>query len=160
MRERLKAEEAPKTGPVVSVDDSHDGRVREITLGGSRGNLLTQKLVEEFRSLSGAARSTLTSRLAGLVDHGLLDRVPYSETPPRFEYRLTEQGLALYGVTLVIWRWEHLWAPSGAGIGIPRPLRVSGLHGAAAADVPVRLQDQDGGRARVSRPGGPERHRP
>lgn len=76
---------------------------------------------EEFRSLSGAARSTLTSRLASLVDSGLLERVRYSETPPRFEYRLTEQGLSLYGATLVIWRWEHLWAPSGAGI--PRYLR-------------------------------------
>ena len=30
-------------------------------------------------------------------------------------------GLALYGVTLVTWRWEHNWAPSGAGI--PRYLR-------------------------------------
>jgi len=76
---------------------------------------------EEFRNLSGAARSTLTSRLAGLVENGLLERVRYSESPPRFEYRLTEMGLGLYGVTLVIWRWEHLWAPSGAGI--PRYLR-------------------------------------
>jgi DNA-binding HxlR family transcriptional regulator len=76
---------------------------------------------EEFRNLTGAARSTLTSRLAGLVDSGLLERVRYSETPPRFEYRLTERGLDLYGVTLVIWRWEHEWAPSGAGI--PRYLR-------------------------------------
>ena len=76
---------------------------------------------EEFRSLSGAARSTLTSRLNGLVDNGLLEKVLYSEAPPRFEYRLTEKGLALYGVTLVTWRWEHRWAPSGAGI--PRYLR-------------------------------------
>lgn len=76
---------------------------------------------EEFRNLTGAARSTLTSRLTGLVDNGLLERVRYSENPPRFEYRLTERGLDLYGVTLVIWRWEHQWAPSGAGI--PRYLR-------------------------------------
>jgi DNA-binding HxlR family transcriptional regulator len=76
---------------------------------------------EEFRNLSGAARSTLTSRLNGLVENGLLERVRYSEAPPRFEYRLTAMGLALYGVTLVTWRWEHNWAPSGAGI--PRYLR-------------------------------------
>lgn len=71
---------------------------------------------EEFRRLTGAARSTLTSRLTGLVDHGLLERVQYSESPARSEYRLTERGLDLYGVTLVIWRWEHTWAPRGAGI--------------------------------------------
>jgi DNA-binding HxlR family transcriptional regulator len=76
---------------------------------------------EEFRNLSGAARSTLTSRLNGLVENGLLERVRYSAAPPRFEYRLTAMGLALYGVTLVTWRWEHHWAPSGAGI--PRYLR-------------------------------------
>ena len=76
---------------------------------------------EEFRNLSGAARSTLTSRLNGLVENGLLERVRYSDAPPRFEYRLTAMGLALYGVTLVTWRWEHHWAPSGAGI--PRYLR-------------------------------------
>jgi DNA-binding HxlR family transcriptional regulator len=76
---------------------------------------------EEFRSLSGAARSTLTSRLNGLVENGLLEKVRYCEAPPRFEYRLTEKGIALYGVTLVTWRWEHKWAPSGAGI--PRYLR-------------------------------------
>jgi DNA-binding HxlR family transcriptional regulator len=76
---------------------------------------------EEFRNLNGAARSTLTSRLNGLVENGLLERVRYSDAPPRFEYRLTEKGLALYGVTLVTWRWEHHWAPHDAGI--PRYLR-------------------------------------
>src|SRR4026208_911504 len=82
---------------------------------------------EEFRNLSGAARSTLTSRLNGLVKNGLLERIGYSDAPPRFEYRLTAMGLALYGVTLVTWRWEHRWAPSGAGT--PRYLRPNvGKH--------------------------------
>ncbi len=76
---------------------------------------------EEFRTLNGAARSTLTSRLNGLVKNGILERIQYSDAPPRFEYHLTEKGLALYGVTLVTWRWEHRWAPSGAGI--PKSLR-------------------------------------
>ncbi|MGH8286793.1 MAG: winged helix-turn-helix transcriptional regulator, partial [Steroidobacteraceae bacterium] len=71
---------------------------------------------EEFRALSGAARSTLTSRLAGLVENGLLVKVRYSRQPARFEYRLTERGLDLFGTTLVTWRWEHTWAPRGAGI--------------------------------------------
>lgn len=50
MRERSKTDMPPAAGPVVTVGDSHDGRVREITLGGSRGNLLTRRLVEEFRA--------------------------------------------------------------------------------------------------------------
>ena len=76
---------------------------------------------EEFRTLTGAARSTLTSRLNGLVDAGILKRVRYSDAPPRFEYWLTEQGADLYAATLLIWLWEHQWAPSDAGI--PRYLR-------------------------------------
>lgn len=71
---------------------------------------------EEFRSLSGAARSTLTSRLTGLVDAGVLHRIPYSDSPTRYEYRLTEMGMDLYWTTLVTWRWEHAWAPRDAGI--------------------------------------------
>ncbi|MGH8309770.1 MAG: winged helix-turn-helix transcriptional regulator, partial [Steroidobacteraceae bacterium] len=42
--------------------------------------------------------------------------VRYSRQPARFEYRLTERGLDLFGTTLVTWRWEHTWAPRGAGI--------------------------------------------
>ncbi len=55
MRGKARTGATPTTGPVVSVTDSHDGRVREITLGGSRGNLLSQKLVEEFRATLGSA---------------------------------------------------------------------------------------------------------
>jgi DNA-binding HxlR family transcriptional regulator len=76
---------------------------------------------EEVRTLTGAARSTLTRRLNGLVHSGILERVRYSNAPPRFEYWLSDQGLDLYGATLLIWRWEHAWAPGGAGI--PRYLR-------------------------------------
>ncbi|HEY0941968.1 MAG TPA: helix-turn-helix domain-containing protein [Steroidobacter sp.] len=76
---------------------------------------------EELRALTGAARSTLTSRLNGLVDAGILKRVRYSDAPPRYEYWLSDQGLDLYGATLLIWRWEHIWAPADSGI--PRYLR-------------------------------------
>jgi cyclohexa-1,5-dienecarbonyl-CoA hydratase len=61
MRERLKAE---TDDPAVTVTDSHDGRVRELILGGSRGNLLTQRLVEEFRE---AMRSAATDRKLKLI---------------------------------------------------------------------------------------------
>ena len=61
MRERLKAE---TDDPAVTVTDSHDGRVRELILGGSRGNLLTQRLVEEFRD---AMRSAAKDRKLKLI---------------------------------------------------------------------------------------------
>lgn len=66
---------------------------------------------EEFQARSGAARSTLASRLSYLVASGVLERVRYSDAPPRSEYRLSPQGADLYGVTLLSWEWERAWAP-------------------------------------------------
>lgn len=66
---------------------------------------------EEFQARSGAPRSTLTSRLKCLVDSGVLERVPYSDTPPRSEYCLSKQGAELYGVSLLCRAWEHAWVP-------------------------------------------------
>jgi HxlR-like helix-turn-helix len=40
----------------------------------------------------GVARNVLTDRLNRLVGEGVLERVPYSERPTRYEYRLTAKG--------------------------------------------------------------------
>jgi cyclohexa-1,5-dienecarbonyl-CoA hydratase len=69
MRERLKVEVA---GPCVTAEDTHDGRVREIVLGGSRGNLITRQLVEEFRETLRSAASDRKLKLiviSGEKDH-------------------------------------------------------------------------------------------
>jgi DNA-binding HxlR family transcriptional regulator len=58
----------------------------------------------------GIARNVLTERLQRLVGAGILDRVPYSEHPPRFEYRLSPTGRDLYPalITLMQWGDRHL----------------------------------------------------
>ena len=76
---------------------------------------------EEFVERTGATRATLTNRLRALVEEGILDRVRYSTSPPRFEYRLTRRGRDLFPVALAAWRWERRWAgPRG---GVPTRLR-------------------------------------
>src|SRR6478672_3930709 len=50
---------------------------------------------DEFRQSLGVARNVLTDRLNRLVAEGILERVPYSERPARFEYRLTPKGREL-----------------------------------------------------------------
>ena len=68
--------------------------------------------IRRFKDLqvrTGAARGTLASRLKSLVDHGVLYRNPYQDRPVRHEYRLTDKGLDLYPVVLMMWRWEHDW---------------------------------------------------
>lgn len=64
---------------------------------------------EDFRRRSGAARGTLTSRLKKLVDHGILYKCAYQDSPVRHEYRLTEMGLDLYPQVLAAREWEIRW---------------------------------------------------
>ncbi|WP_207213013.1 helix-turn-helix domain-containing protein [Mesorhizobium sp. Pch-S] len=54
---------------------------------------------------TGAPRDILAVRLRKLEEHGVLTRVPYSEHPPRYEYRLTPSGRALSPVLLTLKRW-------------------------------------------------------
>ena len=58
----------------------------------------------------GIARNILSARLQLLVRTGILEKRRYQEEPERFEYKLTEKGLALYPAVVAIMRWgdEHL----------------------------------------------------
>ncbi len=74
---------------------------------------------EELRKNTGAARGTLSSRLLKLVQNGILYKNPYQNTPVRYEYRLTDKGLALYPLVLAAWSWEMKW---GDGEHLPPEL--------------------------------------
>lgn len=52
----------------------------------------------------------LASRLALLIDNGLIERKAYCEHPPRYDYRLTRKGADLLGVLqeIAIWAEKHL----------------------------------------------------
>lgn len=58
----------------------------------------------------GIARNLLADRLAKLVEHGILAKVPYQERPLRHEYRLTERGRDLSPALVALMRWgdHHL----------------------------------------------------
>lgn len=61
---------------------------------------------------TGAPRDILASRLRKLTDAGILERVQYSERPPRFEYHLTQAGQDLHPVLLALMHFgdRHLAA--------------------------------------------------
>ncbi len=75
-----------------------------------RDAFLGRHRFEEFRSHTGASRSTLSKRLETLVAQDVLYKKPYQTTPLRNEYRLTKKGLALYPWALLIWEWESKWS--------------------------------------------------
>ncbi|MDA5194764.1 winged helix-turn-helix transcriptional regulator [Govanella unica] len=64
---------------------------------------------EEFCARTNVLRTLVTSRLKKLTEEGCLDRVQYSTRPPRYEYRLTVKGRALYHNSLMMLRWERKW---------------------------------------------------
>jgi DNA-binding HxlR family transcriptional regulator len=80
--------------------------VRDIFLGARRFDEIAERL--------GISRNILNQRLAHLVGHGILEKVPYSEHPPRHEYRLTGKGRDLWPVLTALRQWgdKHA-APDG-----------------------------------------------
>lgn len=59
---------------------------------------------------TGIPRDILSGRLRDLEEIGLLQKEQYSARPPRYEYRLTEQGKDMYGIVQSIRTWgdKHL----------------------------------------------------
>ena len=76
--------------------------VRDVFLGRRRFDQLQESL--------GIARNVLTDRLNRLVEEGVLERVPYSERPARYEYRLTAKGRELNVALTALRQWgdKHL----------------------------------------------------
>ena len=83
--------------------------IRDAFLGVSR--------FDDFQRRTGISRNILRDRLARLVEAGIMDRTPYSEHPPRNEYRLTDKGRDLWPIVTSMRQWgDRYAAPSGPPI--------------------------------------------
>ena len=60
----------------------------------------------------GIARNLLADRLAKLVDHEVLERVPYQDRPVRCEYKLTPKGADLSTSLIALMGWGDRWYAS------------------------------------------------
>jgi len=58
-----------------------------------------------IRRATGAPRNMLAARLRTLQESGIVDRIPYSDRPQRYEYFLTAAGLELVPVLLTLQKW-------------------------------------------------------
>jgi len=69
---------------------------------------------DEFQDRLGISRNVLNQRLTTLVESGILVKVPYSQHPPRYDYRLTDKGRDLWPVLTAMRQWgdKHA-APDG-----------------------------------------------
>jgi DNA-binding HxlR family transcriptional regulator len=69
---------------------------------------------DQFQQRLGISRNILHQRLARLVEQGVLEKVPYSEHPPRYDYRLTGKGQDLWPVLTAMRQWGDAYAaPDG-----------------------------------------------
>jgi DNA-binding HxlR family transcriptional regulator len=82
---------------------------------------------DQIQENLGVARNVLSTRLARLVDEGILEKRPYQERPARHEYFLTEKGLDLWPVMISMLDWgdHHLADASGP----PMLIRHKGCDG-------------------------------
>jgi DNA-binding HxlR family transcriptional regulator len=57
--------------------------------------------------------NTLSDRLRLLVQAGVLSRAQYQDNPPRYAYRLTDKGRALYLPAFTLHQWADRWLLRG-----------------------------------------------
>ncbi|MCC6609566.1 MAG: helix-turn-helix transcriptional regulator, partial [Burkholderiales bacterium] len=101
--------------------------LRELFLGVNR--------FEEIQAQTGMSSHLLSTRLKRLEGDGIVARRPYSDRPPRHEYRLTDKGLDLYPLLLSLKAWGEKWGgfePKAEPVPKVRTLRsaaVSVVHG-------------------------------
>jgi DNA-binding HxlR family transcriptional regulator len=120
--------------------------VRELTQGAVR--------FDEICNGLGIARNVLTTRLARLVELGIVERFPLSERAHTDGYRLTEKGEELYPVLVTLMQWGDRWcakdckAPfslvddaSGKAFG---PLVLRNIDGKALSYKDVRIEPGPG----------------
>jgi DNA-binding HxlR family transcriptional regulator len=75
----------------------------------------------EMQGSLGIARNVLSARLQRLVDEEILERRAYQESPPRYEYFLTQKGLDLWPALIALLNWGDRYSPDPDG---PRRLIV------------------------------------
>ena len=70
---------------------------------------------DAFEQRLGISRGIIAERLRTLVDEGVLRTEAYQQKPVRYEYRLTEKGLALHPVMVAIVHWGDTHYAGEAG---------------------------------------------
>ena len=96
--------------------------IREIVMG-------SRRFTDIVRG-TGAPRDRIAARLKVLEEAGVIERRAYQDHPARFEYALTDSGVALVPVldALLAWGLEHAVAPGrpGPDAALPHPEREAG----------------------------------
>jgi DNA-binding HxlR family transcriptional regulator len=95
-----------------TLDEEPCSLARTVAVIGDRWSLLILRecflrirRFEEFQASLEITRHLLADRLKKLVRFGVLRKIPYQESPKRYEYILTQKGLDLYPIIMSIVHW-------------------------------------------------------
>ena len=126
-------EPAERTGqttePIVMADQPLGVRPCSVAAAldilGERWSLLAVREISygvhtfaKIAAYTGASRDILADRLRKLEHAGIIERQPYSEHPPRYEYHLTQAGRELFPVMLALREWGDKWAVASPSVAV------------------------------------------
>ena len=112
-----------ETCPVCATADIICGKwtilvIRDLAEGRTR-------FCELERSLAGISPRTLSLRLRGLEEQGIVERHTYPEVPPRVEYSLTDKGHALLPLIEDMRRYGREWLGACGSSSEPEPAQAA-----------------------------------
>jgi DNA-binding HxlR family transcriptional regulator len=100
--------------------------VRDLAAGRTR-------FCELERSLAGISPRTLSLRLRGLEEEGIIERHTYPEVPPRVEYALTEKGRDLLPLIADMRTYGSRWLCHDEADEAPAESATEAAHAVAVA---------------------------
>ena len=117
-----------------------------------RDAFLGVRRFDEFVNDLGIARNVLTDRLERLVANGMLETRLYQDRPPRYEYRLTEQGKDLFDVLMTLWSYGERWKPQPGVSGRASSMSVVATKRKPSLTAPIVGRDSPDGMCASSPP--------
>jgi DNA-binding HxlR family transcriptional regulator len=106
----------------TSFSEMHCSLARSLQLVGDwwsplilRDLAIGPRRFDELAADLGISRNLLTTRLAGLIGTGVVDRTLYQQHPCRYRYHLTEAGSELAPILMVLTSWGDRWTTPEGG---------------------------------------------
>jgi hypothetical protein len=104
----------------------------------------------------------LANRLDRLVEQGILEKRPYQERPPRYEYFLTEKGIDLWPVVFALMKWgdRHVYPDGPPVVPVHRGCggEVDAHRICKKCGCPLEARDVEARLGPGARPDAAERH--
>ena len=122
-----------------------------------RSAFLGARRFEHFTDGLGIPRNVLTERLARLVDEGIMEKRAYQERPMRYQYHLTDKGIALYPVIVSMLEWGNRWLDWDVDPPVHLVDRETGAATRAGARRPAHRQGARAPQDHRRLPGRPRR---